>query len=242
MSVPAAKVKAVCTSSEAALVRASRGPALGQLNYANVKQHVAQARKLADKWEGLARGQSRERRRQSGSSEVDANTRLKAEIFREALSAFEARLKALDKAAPSPAARSSSSKRSRSTEHRATRAAVRQDLTTAKKQRNEAAAKQKLKKLASVKKVSSEPKAAALAPAEAVAKPTAKASKSRVLAKPVRVTGANLATSQVAPAKQLRAATVAKQARVAASGKASRAIGHTIARGKRTQARRDARN
>jgi hypothetical protein len=242
MTVPAVKVKAVCTGSEATLVRASRGRALGQLNETSLKRHAVRARKLTDKWEGLAREQSRNRGRQTGSSGVDPNTQLKAEIFREALTAFETRLKTFEGAAKSPAASASSNQQKRSAEHRTTRAVVRRDLASAKMQRNEGSAKQKPKKSAPAKKAASEPKVVASAPAGVVAKTTARTVKPPANAKPLRATGTNLATSQIVPGKQLRAATAAKQARTVRGGQAPRKIGHTSARGKRTQARRDARN
>lgn len=242
MSVPAAKVKAICSSSEAALVRASRGPELAQLTPARVKQHAERARKLTTKWEGLVREQSRAHGRQTGVSGADANTQLKAEIFREALNAFEAKLKASEKAATSTAARAASTKRSRTAAHRTTRAAVRQDLKAEKLSRNLTA-----KKARSAAKKGSPPTKAAPKPAAKVesapqpaGKPAVKSARPRAKAKAVRAVSAILATSKVAPAKQLRAKTAAKQARIAQSGKVTRAVGHTLARGQRAQARRDA--
>ena len=54
------------------------------------------ARKLFDKWLILSRSQSRVRTRQIGLGTADANTVLKVQIFRDALTSFEARLAELD--------------------------------------------------------------------------------------------------------------------------------------------------
>lgn len=237
MPVPAAKVKTVCTESEAALVYASRGAALAKLSVAQVQRYTVRARKLTNKWEGLVRDQSRQRRLQTGVSQVDANSQLKAEIFRETLNAFEANLKTRDKAAPE-GVRPSSGKRVRIAPHRATRAAVRKDLRTIKAQRNLPAAK----KVTEVTTASPTPAEASTPPTGSVGKPTPKAARSRAKAKPARAASANLSESKAIPARQLAAGTAAKQARIAQGGKAGRSIGHTLARGKRAQARRDARN
>ena len=59
MTVSAAKVKALCTSAEASLVRASRKTDLARLDGAEVKKLADRARELRDKWRDLNRGQSR---------------------------------------------------------------------------------------------------------------------------------------------------------------------------------------
>src|SRR5580765_2623151 len=94
MTISAAKIKAICTREETALVRASRKPELDKLSKAEIKRLAVRARKLHDKWQGLGRGQSRSKRRAVGTSGVDPNTRLKAQIFREAIERFESQLKA----------------------------------------------------------------------------------------------------------------------------------------------------
>ncbi len=61
MTVPAAKVKALCTASEVSLVRSSRKAELAQLDGAEVKKLAILARQLRDKWRDLNRRQSRAR-------------------------------------------------------------------------------------------------------------------------------------------------------------------------------------
>ncbi len=130
MTVSAAKVRSLCTTSETALVRASRKPELEQLSPAVLRRNAQLARKLFDKWQDLGRSQSRATGRKTGAGAVDPNTAVKAEIFRDALNSFETRLAKADESA-SPAAKKpkSKTKRMRSAEHRSTRAAVRKGLT-----------------------------------------------------------------------------------------------------------------
>ena len=79
MTIPASKVRSCCTSSETALVRASRKGELEQLSHAALKRLAVRAGTLSDKWRDLGRGQSRVRRRKVGFGEIDANTKLKAQ-------------------------------------------------------------------------------------------------------------------------------------------------------------------
>ncbi len=145
MPVPAAKVKSLCSPSETELVRASRKPELAELTPAEVKRLAVLRRKLFDKWQGLGRGQARARTRQVGLGTADANTELKVQIFREALTSFEARLAQLDGSTHSPAKKppakkpaakkhsakkhSAKPKAARAVEHRAARASVRKALS-----------------------------------------------------------------------------------------------------------------
>lgn len=134
MVVSAAKVRSLCSASEAALVRFSRKGEIEQLTPARLKQLSARAKKLADKWKDLGRSQSRGRGRELGTANAEANTKLKAQIFEEALQSFEARLA---KVATAPAktgkvsktaAPKRPTKKTRAVEHRATRASTRKTL------------------------------------------------------------------------------------------------------------------
>ncbi len=263
MTIPASKVKALCTSSEVALVRASRKPELEQLSHAEVKRLAVRARKLFDKWQGLGRGQSRDRLRQTGSSSTDANTELKVQIFRETLDSFEARLAKLDaSAAPKGKAAKPIRKKDRVADHRANRAVVRKGLNlveelldAGKLQRGKASKPAAAPKSKSPAKAAAQPvatKAVTKSKAPAAKKPAPskpaplKGSKAVAAATEVRLTG-KLAVPSKAPTKlaavsatkQLKAATAAKQSRVVRSGKLTRMAGHVGARGKRSQARRD---
>jgi hypothetical protein len=232
MSVPASKVKALCTDSEVALVRASRTPELEKHTAAELKPLATRARKLFDKWQGLSRKQARTQNRQVGAADQDTNTRLKAQVFREALDAFDSRRAVLDKksaAAAGPLKRKS--KQARASEHRQTRAAVRKGMTAALDLTNaKPVATKRPTKAAAAK-----PK-----PAKSVKKPTKTIATKTGVNKAAKTPPAQAPT--ISPAQQLRASTVAKQSRVARSGQTTRVRGHVTARGKRDQARRDSKN
>lgn len=258
MSVPASKVKAICTAAEVALVRASRQPALGKLSLAETKQHAQRARTLADKWEGLRRGQVRDKSRATGGIDSPGNTKLKAEIFRDALDSFSARLVQLESAgAPLGKAAKSKPKPKRSVEHRATRAEVRKQLASKeavlnaprrkKAAKKKAASKSTAAASASVQKALAKPgkktavkKKVAKASAAPVAPPKKKAKKKP--AKKMTMLEGVAGLVALTPGKQRQAKTAAKQRRIAAGGLTSRVRGHVSARGRRAQAARDSRN
>jgi hypothetical protein len=242
MTVPAAKVKTLCTDSEAALVRASRKGELETLSHAKVKQLAARARKLTTKWRDLKRGQSRAHSSQVGFGKIEANTKLKGEIFRDALASFEARLASLgssaDHATDKPRAKT---KKDRSAEHRATRAAIRKGMIAAQDLVNsepKAEAKPTAVHSAKVSAPSAKPTALvtkAAAPAKAVA-PVVSTKKSALPKVRHKI------PTIVNEAKQRQATTAAKHSRVARSGKTTRLKSHVKSSGKRAQARRDAKN
>ncbi|MBX9790998.1 MAG: hypothetical protein K2Y37_18925 [Pirellulales bacterium] len=250
MTIPAAKVKSLCTSAEIELVRASRKPQLDELSPAELKRLAARARKLHDKWRDTKRSQARHKSRVAGLGKPADNTKLKAQIFREALESFEDRLQKLTssnsaKSAAKPAAKSPAkskpkTKAKRAVDHRHRRAAVRKGLAVVKDLFNEGAGNAPL---STMKPTAAEP--AAVAPAlppsggESTAAPPAKA---RSVRKPAAVKMSAPRAARVNSAEQLQAVTAAKQARVVRSGRTTRMLGHTQARGKRNQARRDARN
>jgi hypothetical protein len=129
MPVPAAKIKAICTESELALVRASRKPELEELTQAAVKRLAVRARKSFDKWQDLSRGQARTKTREVGAGSTDPNTLLKVQIFRDALTNFETKLAKFAGSDGAGAKQAQpKAKRARAAEHRATRATVRKDL------------------------------------------------------------------------------------------------------------------
>jgi hypothetical protein len=266
MAIPASKVRAICTESEAALVRASRKPELELLSHAEVTRLVAQARKLFRKWRDLGRSQARARSEKVGFGEKAANTRLKVEIFEDTVKKLEARLAKLD-ASDAAGKKARLTKQDRSAEHRATRAAIRKGMTAAEDLVNEDKHKKRAAGVKSATKATAPSKAVTAksvpAPAPApVAKPKP-ATKSRRPIKPATTplpnavdllearSLTNVATlippkklhskiAELNPAKQRKAITAAKQSRVLRSGKTTRTLSHVKARGKRHQARRDA--
>lgn len=242
MAVPASKVKAICTTAEASLVRASRKPVLNELTSAELKRNAVRARKLFDKWQGLSRGQSRDRRRRTGSSDIDPNTQLKAQIFREALDGFEAQLAKTDQAAPRTgnSARAKATKKIRGSEHRATRAAVRKAATVVKKSINATSGKQQAK--AATPSVPAERAAPTKANKPAAKPSVAKKTGAAAAKKALPPAKGRASTSSMTASQQREAITAAKKSRLARSGKSTRMAGHISARGKRAQARRDAKN
>jgi hypothetical protein len=247
MAVPASKVKTVCTKAEADLVRASRKPQVEQLTAAQVNKYAAQARKLLEKWQGQKRSQARARSKQEGMGSADANSKLKVQIFREALANFKTKLKKLESAGTKAKKTAEPSKATRAASHRAGRAAVREELKQTKLAMRAAAPTKKK----AAGQVQSAPKAGTSA-----AKPVAVAEPSSA---PMPETGAPAATPppaqptkarppkkkaglQVTKAKQLKALTAAKQARFVQSGQTTRMKGHVSARGRRAQGRRDSMN
>lgn len=252
MAVPAAKVKSVCTPSETALVRASRKGQIEDLTPAELKRNSARARKLFDKWQGLSRGQSRTRSRATGFGERDDNTKLKAQIFREALNNFEARLAKAD-ARASSASKSGArkTKKTRSASHRAARADVREQLSEAEIALN--AKKRPTKKKPAKKKPAATKSPATKPAAEAVsvfpplesqadeAGASAAPTKKRPRIKTASPGKSPLAAMGIDNSKQRKAVTLAKQSRIVRGGTTTRLRGHVSAQGKRTQARRDSR-
>lgn len=248
MTIPAAKVKALCTSAEIELVRASRKPQLDELSPAELKSLAARARKLHEKWRDTKRSQARHKSRVAGLGKPADNTKLKAQIFREALENFEGRLQKLAssnsaRSAAKPATKSpvkSKTKAKRTVDHRQRRAAVRKGLAVVKDVLNEDAGNAPL---SAMKPTAAEPAAVAAAlPPSGGAPTAAPAAKPRSVKKPAAVKKSPPRTARVNPAEQLQAVTAAKHARVVRSGRTTRMLGHTQARGKRNQARRDARN
>ena len=236
MTIPASKVRSLCTSSETAMVRASRKPAIDKLSHAELKQHSARARKLLDKWQGLGRGQSRHRRRQTGHSDLDANTQLKSQVLREALESFESRLAKPESLVTSAAKASRpKTKKVRSGGHRTTRAAVRKGMKAVEDLLNVGKAKTKPPTKVAVTPSKSPSKAASK-----VRKPLKAPLELRSPPKALPPSKRSAKSAGTSPPKRGEAIAAAKQSRVLRSGKTTRMFGHIASRGKRTQARRDA--
>lgn len=246
MPVPAAKVKALCSSTEAELVRNSRPPQIKSLSLAEVKAAKARARKLADKWQGQSHKQSRAKKGAKGTSDADANTQLKAEIFREALAAYEARQAELEAKGAKPVGKKKApAKKVRAASHRGARAAIRDELALVTEVLNRGAQMVKktvLNAAASLSHRAADESGAPSSAAEAKAADKKPVKKKVGLQKKVTkiVPPAKAGLAKPSRGKQVRVATKAKQTKLAESGKTSRIAGHVSARGKRSQARRDA--
>jgi hypothetical protein len=129
MIVSASKVSTLCSSSELALVMASRQPELNRLTPAQLKSLALRARKLFEKANDQGRNQARAKSRKLGAGLVAPRTVLKSQVFADALHSFEARRTKLE-ATPtgSGAATRPKTKKVRNASHRATRASVRKKL------------------------------------------------------------------------------------------------------------------
>lgn len=129
MVVSASKVSTLCTSSELALVMASRPPELNRLTPAELKRLVVRARKLCDKASDQGRSQARAKSRQLGAGSVAPRTLVKSQVFADALRSFETRLAKLEPAPTGAGAPARpKTKKIRNASHRATRAKVRKGL------------------------------------------------------------------------------------------------------------------
>jgi hypothetical protein len=239
MAVSLAKFKEIATSAETELVRASRKPAITSLTTAELKQMATRARKLRDKWQDLTRSQARDRSKAVGFGEIKANTELKLQAFAEALQSFEAQLAKQGIAPVAKKKAPGKTKQSRNAGHRAARATVRKKLSAVQesfKEPTRKAAKKKAKKAVAKKAIT------AKAPDEEFGESTETAPEKKVpkrgrpASTPTATTGLGLNKG-----KNRKATTAAKQSKFDRSGITSRVRGHVMARGKRTQSRRDAR-
>jgi len=100
MAVSKARAKQLTTKREFELLEASWGRELSSLSPARLRQKVQRARTMRDKFRDLARQQAGEARgkrdpKSTRPARSNQNTKLKAQIFDEALGRFEERLASL---------------------------------------------------------------------------------------------------------------------------------------------------
>jgi hypothetical protein len=250
MAISTTRVKALCNASELSLVRLSGRTELAKLSPAQLKQKVARARALRDKWSDQARTQRRATQTAQRARQTDDNARSaeKAEIFGEVLTRFETQLAKVEaKGVPAGATKKKLAPRARSATHRAERAEVR-DLLKEKRltlKEKGMAAKPKTSTKTSkptVERVAVFPEAAGDATAAARELHTTAPGKGKKKAGVAGLTAMQAARElqglRVTKAQQLRATTTAKQARLRASG-IMRVQKSTSAANKRRQAKRD---
>lgn len=101
MAVSMARAMQLTTKREFELLEKSWGRDLSSLSPARMRQKIQRARTMRDKFRDLARQQAGEARgkrdpRSTRPARSNQNTKLKAEIFDEALSRFEERLGAME--------------------------------------------------------------------------------------------------------------------------------------------------
>jgi hypothetical protein len=224
MAVPLLKAKEVCTSSEFALVSASRRPKLNKLSPEQVRFKAGRARKALDKWQDLSRAEAR-----AGSAK--GRTRLKAQLFRDVLDRFEAKAAAgTAKGSATGGKQARQTKQARAIGHRKARSAVREKLagaTASWDRREKATGTGAVRGPAAAGKTKGRPGA-----------PARSAKKHRPPLKWADVLGG--AKFPGSPDWQGAARARGKQIRAEASGATSpRVRAHVKASGKRAQARRD---
>lgn len=221
-----ALAKQLCTPKELMLLAASRKDPLAAASAAQLKKRADLARRQRDKWRDQYRGQRRDRQEAKGARGIEANrrSRQKAELFDLALARYTAELaKRGDEKTPSRASKKLS-KSQRSGEHRQTRGWVKGRL--AEKRLLLSPATKPARAAVAAKAVSAKP--------AAPAKPKKTGNKKRKKIAPPWVLG--LADA----AQQRKLAAAAKRKRFKISGRTTRVQAHVAARGKRQQARRDA--
>ncbi len=226
MTVHKATARKLATQSEWQLLEPSFGSAIKEITPGRLKQKVTRARKLQDKYRDLARqqrGEARGKRRAKSTraAEGNENTRVKQEMFSDALERYEAQLARLEAKAEKEAARSSKVKKSGTKTTARTSAAKKATPKTTKKTAKTAARKT-TKKVA--KKASRPPaKRAAKKAAKRGVSPWSPAAESTATARQVMSHDSRAARKQTALSRQSAAAHQ----------------GHVGARGRRRQARRD---
>jgi hypothetical protein len=221
MSLSLDEVRLLCTKAEYALVAESRTPAIEQLTAMKLKTNTANARKLVDKWQKLARGQSRDESRKTGEPDLASKTYTKHQVMHEALEAYQARLAVAATTATVEASAKKLTPRERTASARVSRQSARTELQGVKKTVNKVAKARSIqaaKKAAPVKATPAKP-AVKAAPVKAAPVKTA----------PVKAAAVK-ATAKKAPAAKSEAVKktlvktaakrTAKRAEVAASAPA----------------------
>ena len=198
MSLSLDEVRLLCTKAEYALVAESRTPAIEQLTAMKLKTNTANARKLVDKWQKLARGQSRDESRKTGEPDLASKTYTKHQVMHEALEAYQARLAVAATTASVEASAKKLTPRERTASARASRQSARTELQGVKKTVN---------KVAKARSIQAAKKAAPVKAAPVKATP--------VKATPVKAASVKAAPVKAAPVK----ATPVKAAAVKASTK-----------------------
>jgi hypothetical protein len=261
MSLSLDEIRSMCTKAEFALISSSRSPAIEKLSSAQLKKNAANARRLSDKWQKLARGQSRTESRKTGSPNLDSKSYAKQQALHDALVAYEARLASTSTVATVEATAKKITPKQRTASARVSRQASRTELQAVKKTLNKTAkatAKKPVAKVAAAPVVSvaaakpaaSKSVAKAVAAKKALSKTAAKRTAKRaavasaspavpVGAKKVAKTTAKPGIVAASPATKAQLAGKAKANRVKLSNRTSNIAGHVSGKGKRAQAKRD---
>jgi hypothetical protein len=226
MSLSLDEVRLLCTKAEYALVAESRTPAIEQLTAMKLKTNTANARKLVDKWQKLARGQSRDESRKTGEPDLASKTYTKHQVMHEALEAYQARLAVAATTATVEASAKKLTPRERTASARASRQSARTELQGVKKTVNKVAKARSIqaaKKAAPVKATPAKP-AVKAAPVKAAPVKTAPVKTAPVKAAAVKATVKKAPAAKSEAVKKTLVKTAAKRtakrAEVAASAPA----------------------
>ena len=226
MSLSLDEVRLLCTKAEYALVAESRTPAIEQLTAMKLKTNTANARKLVDKWQKLARGQSRDESRKTGEPDLASKTYTKHQVMHEALEAYQARLAVAATTATVEASAKKLTPRERTASARASRQSARTELQGVKKTVNKVAKTRSIqaaKKAAPVKATPAKP-AVKAAPVKAAPVKTAPVKTAPVKAAAVKATAKKAPAAKSEAVKKTLVKTAAKRtakrAEVAASAPA----------------------
>lgn len=226
MSLSLDEVRLLCTKAEYALVAESRTPAIEQLTAMKLRTNTANARKLVDKWQKLARGQSRNESRKTGEPDLASKTYTKHQVMHEALEAYQARLAVVATTASVEASAKKLTPRERTASARASRQSARTELQGVKKTVNKVAKARSIqaaKKAAPVKATAVKATPVKAAPVKAAVKAApAKAAPVQPAAVKASTKKAPASKSEAAKKTLVRTAAkrTAKRAEVAASAPA----------------------
>ena len=237
--VSLSKLRSLCTAAERKLLEMSESTGISKAAHAEVHALMTRARSARDKWRAMVGQQTRVvKRSPKAVAEANARSHAKAELFDGAVKRFEAHLKAAASAVTSAAQSAVNSLTGRTKTPKRARELSRQLAALNPVVAKPAAAK--------AKPAASKPAVAAAA--QAVVKAVVKATTtsktaSKTTSKKQKLAPAKAAVQAVRfdVAKQRSARTAAKNSRLKMEGLATRRASHTIASGKRSQARRDKR-
>jgi len=235
------RVLGLCTAAERTLLASSEATALAKATRASVQTLLVRARDIRDKWRGLFGQQTRLQKRASRSAATAANARslAKADLFAGAVKRFEDHLTTLLPAAKPAAASKAKPKSARTAGHRMTRAAVKATLGQKAATINRALGASASTSQSLGARASTQPVAVTAPKAKA---PAAAAKPSKAAVRKLPPAKASTQAIRFDPAQQRSAKAAANSGRLKAEGLTTRRAGHTLAAGKRAQARRDKRS
>ena len=265
------RVLGLCTAGERTLLASSEATSLANATRASVQALLVRARGIRDKWRGLFGQQTRLEKRANRSAATAANARslAKADLFAGAVKRFEEHLTTLLPAAKPAAASKTKPKSARTAGHRITRAAVKANLgqkaatvnrtlaasaSTGQSLGARASTSQSLGARASTgqslgARASTGQSLGTSASTQPVAVTAPKAKAPAAAAKPSKAAVRKLPPAKASTqairfdrAQQRSAKTAANSGRLKVKGLTTRRAGHTLAAGKRAQARRDKRS